>query len=443
MDAILDTIPGVLQTLFGATADRLARQTGFVRRVRRVTPSALARSLSLFLVREPGASLSQLGQELGATASAVSQRLNDPAASDFLLALLQAALSELAATSVQRAGIPLLRRFNGVYLVDSTTLSLPANLAERFAGHCGGQYPGDPSSASAVKVLVRWRLDTSRSTDLCFDAATTPDVYMLRRLSELPRGALHIADLGFYEAEFVRDLSAHGIYWLSRLPTLICVGEDRGHLRELAVWLDEIGRHSDSWEGELWVGKVTGVRARVCVRRCPPAIAARRRRAVHTRASRRGRTVSQRQLTLCDWWVLATNVPAELLKATEAAELYRARWQIELVFKRWKSLGRLEVNRSFGAERALATLYGLLLGLVVADWLALQRGGVLCGRSFWQGWQIIRRCIDRILLALIGVLDWDFVLPELINALDHRKKQPYRKKRPTTRQRLYHATLRA
>jgi hypothetical protein len=443
MDAILDAVPGVLQTLFGVTANRLAQQTGFVRRVRQVTPSAWARSLSLFLVREPGASLTQLGQELAVTGSAVSQRLNDPAASAFLLALLHAALSELAVTSAQPVDIPLLRRFNGVYLVDGTTLSLPATLAERFAGYCGGTYPGDPSALSAVKVLLRWRLDTSRSTDLCFAAATTPDVRLLRRLPELSAGALHIADLGFYEAEFMQELSARGVYWLSRLPTLICVGEDRSQLQELAVWLDEIGRHFDSWEGELWIGKVTGVRARVCVQRCPPEIAARRRRVVHARASRRGRTVTRRQLTLCDWWVLATNVPAELLSATEATELYRARWQIELVFKRWKSLGRLEINRSFGAERALATLYGLLLGLVVADWLALQRGGALCGRSLWQGWQVIRRRIDQILLALVGILAWDFVLNELIDALDHRKKQPYRKKRPTTRQRLCHTVLKA
>ena len=443
MDAILDPVPGVLQTLFGPTADRLARQTGFVQRLRQVTPSALARTLSLFLVREPDASLTQLGQELGTTASAVSQRLNDPAAAAFLLELLHAALSELAKTSAKRAGIPLLRRFNGVYLVDGTTLALPATLADRFAGYCGGLYPGDPSGMSAVKVLVRWRLDTSRSTDLHFEGATTPDAHLLRRLPALPAGALHIADLGFYEADFVRELSAQGVYWLSRLPTLICVGEDRGRLQELAVWLDEIGRHADSWEGELWIGKVTGVRARVCVRRCPPDIAARRRRIVHARASRRGRTVSQRQLTLCDWWVLATNVPAELLSAIEAAELYRARWQIELVFKRWKSLGHLDVNRSLGAERALATLYGLLLGMVVADWLALQRGGVLCGRSLWQGWQIIRRRIDRVLLALVGVLTWDFVLADLLSALDHRDKQPYRKKRPSTRQRLYSSTLRA
>lgn len=443
MDAILDAVPRVLQTLFGPTADRLARQTGFVQRVREVTPSAWARTLSLFLLREPGVSLSQLGQELAVTASAVSQRLNDPAASAFFVALLHAALSELAATSTERVGIPLLRRFNGVYLVDGTTLSLPAALADRFTGFGGGQYPGDPSAAAAVKILVRWRLDTSRSTDLDFAAATTPDVHLLHRLPGLPAGALHIADLGFYAAEFLQDLSARGVYWLSRLPTAICVGEDRRQLQELAAWLDEIGRHRDSWEGELWIGKVTGVRARVCGQRCPPEIAARRRRALQARASRRGRILSPRQLTLCDWWVLATNVPAEKLTAAEAAELYRARWQIELVFKRWKSLGRLEIHRSLGAERALTTLYGLLLGLVVTDWLALQRGGALGGRSLWQGWQIIRRRIDRILLAFAGILTWDFVLHDLIDTLDQRSKPPDRKKRPTTRQRLYRSTLRA
>ena len=99
--------------------------------------------------------MTQLGQKLAVTGSAVSQRLNDLAASAFLLALLHAALSELAATSAKPVDIPLLRRFNGVYLVDGTTLSLPPTLAERFAGYCGGTYPGDPYDPAIGRAIFR------------------------------------------------------------------------------------------------------------------------------------------------------------------------------------------------------------------------------------------------------------------------------------------------
>src|SRR5438309_4905312 len=98
MDTIVDSVPGVLQSLFGATADRLARQTGFVERVRRITPGAFAQALSVFLLREPKASLARLAQEVGVSAAAMSHRLSDPAAAQFLHALLAAVFDQLAAT---------------------------------------------------------------------------------------------------------------------------------------------------------------------------------------------------------------------------------------------------------------------------------------------------------------------------------------------------------
>jgi len=442
MDAILDSVPSVLQSLFGATADRLARETGLVRRRRCLTPSALARTLSVFLVREPNASLAQLARELNISDSALSQRLSTRAASEFMRGLLSAALAQLTTIPAQRINIPLLSRFNGVYLIDDTTVPLPATLAESFPGYGGGTHPGDPSAAAAVKVVLRWRLDTSQASELFCAPATTPDLHLMQRLPALPPGALHIGDLGFFDAAFLRDLTARGVFWLTRLPTAICVGPQRAD-QDLAQWLAHIDRQTDSWEGELWIGKVTPVRARVLVQRCPPEVAARRRRKLQHRARRKSRSVSQRQLTMCDWWVLATNVPADALRAAEAAQLYRARWQIELVFKRWKSLGHLKVSPRVDPNRALATLYGLLLGLLVTDWLAIQRGGALSGRSLWQAWQIVRRWLDRILLALQTALGWTFVLTGLQNAIDRRARQAHRKKSPSTRQRLFRSTLAA
>jgi hypothetical protein len=438
MKAILDTAPAVLQDLFGATADRLARQTGLVHRLRRLAPGALARTMSVFLVREPGAPLAQLGRELGVSASALCQRLSEPAAAEFLRGLLAAALARLARAPARRANIPLLRRFNGVYLVDGTTLPLPAALAEAFPGYCGGTHPGDPSAAAAAKVLLRWRLDTGYPTELLCAAATTPDLHLLQRLSELPPGALHVGDLSFFDATLLRELTGKNVFWLTRLPTTICVGAEHAD-EELADWLSRLD--GDRWEGELAVGKVTPLRARVLAQRCPPEVAARRRQKLYGRSRRRCRPVSQRQLTLCDWWVLATNVPADRLRANEATELYRARWQVELVFKRWKSLGHFAVPRGVEPRRALATLYGLLLGLLVVDWLALCRGGALSGRSPWQAWQAVRRWLDRILLALQHALDWAFVLNGLNAELARRARQAHRKKCPSTRQRLFRATL--
>lgn len=441
MDAILSNVPLLLQAIFAA-AEPLARQTHFVQRMRRLDPAAFARTFCLFLIRYPKASLEQLAAELKLTASALCQHLNKPAAADFLFALLGYALNRLTAAALRPIAIPLLRRFNGVYLVDGTSLPLPAALASRFAGCGGGDGPDDPSAIAAVKILLRLRLDSSEAAELLLDAARTPDIHMLRRLAHLPPGALHIGDLGFFDSEYFADLTQRGVYWLTRLPARVSVRPEAGDWQELAPWLRNLeGRGINRWEGTLSIVKLAPISARVFVLRCPAEESARRRRKLQERMHRKGKTAGDRQLTLCDWWVLATNAPPDRLQASEAWELYRCRWQIELAFKRWKSLGGLAIDRRHAAIRATCELYGKLLGVLIVNWLALQRGGVLSGRSIWRAWQIVHELLPQIAMALEGRLDWEIVLNELVRRLDKRGKQPRRKKRPSTRQRLFRATL--
>ena len=58
--------------------------------------------------------------------------------------------------------------------------------------------------------------------------------------------------------------------------------------------------------------------------------------------------------------------------------LYRARWQIELMFKRWKSLGRIADLTGATVTEQLVRLWSRLLAMVVQHWLLL---GVCLGRS--------------------------------------------------------------
>src|SRR5437764_2416379 len=145
MAAIVTAPPVAVQALFGPDADRLARASGFVVRRRRLTAAGVAQALALVPLTAPRAPLAHLGEFLGVTASALSQRLRAAPAARFLAALLRHALGRLSAGWVAPCAIPVVRRFRGVFLVDSTTLPLPAALARRFAGCGGGRSPDDPA----------------------------------------------------------------------------------------------------------------------------------------------------------------------------------------------------------------------------------------------------------------------------------------------------------
>ena len=57
-----------------------------------------------------------------------------------------------------------------------------------------------------------------------------------------------------------------------------------------------------------------------------------------------------RRMALAAWNVVITNIPQDLLSLEEAFVLTRVRWQIELLFKLWKSHGRVDEWRTTKPE---------------------------------------------------------------------------------------------
>jgi hypothetical protein len=432
MKSIHTLAPVVLQSIFGTLAKQLGRSTGFIRRQGKLLASDLARTLSLHLIRFPQTSMQQLAIELSISASALCQRLQQQSTVQFLRQLLVAAVQKLATSVQSKTHIAILQRFRGVYLNDCTTLGLPASLVGCFRG-CGGGAKSTDQTA-AVKVLLQIELSGAGANQLAIAAGRTPDVTMLKTLKRLPAQALEISDLGFFDVDRFAIHNRRGVFWLSRLPARISIFHN-GLWQELAAWLKQL-KGIDCWDQTMSIAKVSPLSARVLLVRCPAQESARRRRKLHQRMKEKGRRAGWRQLVLCDWWVMATNLSSQKLTLAEASDLYRVRWQIELVFKRWKSLGQVRVALDLSPQRTQCELYGRLLGVLVVEWLALLRCGLLSGRSSWQAWQVVLGMLGEIVGALKGRMDWKFVLEELIEKLKRIPQQPQRMKTPSTRQRL-------
>ena len=440
MKAILTTPPQLFQAIFHDGLLEVAREVGFVQRLRDFHPVEFARIFCLSLIGVARLTLQEIASELGITAAAVCKRLQQSAASEFFRRLLLHTLEELNQLVAARIAIPLLSRFGGIYLLDGTIVMLPPELADLFPGHGGGEGADDQRSKAAVKIMTRFRLDCPGCLELFLSAARRSDIESAAPLSDLPAGALLLADLGFFDGETLAKLTQSGIFWLTRLPPKINVrlGHGGESWCDLLDWLESLDRRGiHEFDGLAEVSQTTPFGARLFVQRCPEAVATERRRQLHKRRHRKGKAASHRQLRWCDGWVLATNVKPDRLNAPEAFQLYRSRWQIELMFKRWKSLGCLQIPRDHSRNRALCELYARLVGVAVMEWLALLRGGILSGQSAWLGWKAAKKLVPLILLAMEGKLSWEVVLSKLEQLLRTRPKQARRKKRRSTRQTLF------
>jgi hypothetical protein len=216
---------------------------------------------------------------------------------------------------------------------------------------------------------------------------------------------LLVYDLGYFDVDRFVALDSQQAWFLSRLKHGTTLYDAHGVALDLVAYLR---RQATGW---LDLSIRLGVRQRLPCRliavRVPEEVANRRRQQARQRALDRGRQPSAASLELLGWTLLVTNSPAEALTWQAVVVLYRARWQIELLFKLWKSHNGLADYRVRAALAPLAVFYAKLLGVLLQHGLLLatawpgrhrslrQAAGLL--REEWKG--LLGRWDDAVALA--------------------------------------------
>ena len=407
----LSEVAPQLQTLFTADAERAARDSDLVRRRRKLSGPAFAQALVFAWLDNPAATVDELVTSLARAGVLLkSQSLEGrftPQAAEFFRLLLCKALDKVVARARPRA-LGLLRLFRGVFLLDSTLISLPAVLADVLPG-CGGRN-GAESCRASLKVTVRYEVAAGRLEGVNLNPGKTADASTELQEAPLPAGSLRLADLGFFDLEVLQEYDRQKVYFISRPAPNLVVYDGRGRKWKLARYLArKRGERIDEW---LWLGSGKALRCRLLAVRCPPEVARQRRDKARKEALDHGRQASEERLELCGWTVFISNVPRWLLSLQEAWVLYRIRWQVELLFKLWKSDGRLDESRSGKPYRVLSEVYAKLLAMVVQHWLLLCCGGAAFSkRSQRKAARAVRKQIAHVAAVLL-------VTAQLLRALE-------------------------
>jgi hypothetical protein len=431
-----------LQSLFTGTANLLARKTGFTQRQSKLTGSVFAQTLVFGWLHNPEATLEELAQVAGSldvpiSAQGLDQRFG-PQAADFLERLLQDAVMRVVQT--EPTAIPLLQRFAGVFVMDSTLVSLPRALAQRWPG-IGG--PGRKSrrkrrqaqeGVAALKAQVCLNLLDGSLRGPFLSAGTLADQKGVMQQAPLPPGALRLADLGFFSLARLQQLHEQKVWFVSRVQVGTHLLDSANRVVTPAALL--AGQEATSVDLPIQLGKEQRVPCRLLAWRVPAAVAARRRRKWRWEARVRHQRLHPEREALADWTFYVTNVPKELLTPEEAWVLYRCRWQIELLFKLWKSCGRLDESRSAEPWHVLCEVYAKFLGMIVQHWLLLVGCWSRPERSLVKASATVRRHA----LSLALVLEHGHLVLGLLrllkNCLSHGCRINRQKRDPPTHQRL-------
>lgn len=433
-----------LQEIFGPVADRIARQTGCVQRARKFTGGRLVQTL-VFGYRDDGAAsmvdLTTMAHRRGVTITpqGLAQRFT-PALAETLRRVLAAASQRTIQRHADWQG--LLRQFpGGIWVIDSSTIPLPADLAEAWPG-CGG---GAGHGAAALKIHVLTSLSSGamRGPDLTPGRAS--DRGSALQHAALPPQSLRLHDRQYVTLAVLRQLVASGSDWLSRLHATISIAEPGQ-----ATWAHR-GRRLEALAGSTgWVdlavelGVHERLPARLIALRLPQEQADRARAQIKRRAQRNGYTASDEALDLAGWLLVITSVAAARLSPREVLVLLRARWQVERLFRRWKQHGLLEVWHSADSDHILSEVLAKLLGclldhwlVVVACWAVPERSLDRASRAVGHGIIVIATVFDdplalaRELARLVGIIQASCKItrrrarPNLLQLLETPERQPF------------------
>jgi Transposase DDE domain len=427
-------IAHALQEVLGETALRAGRESGFIQREVKLTGASFVQALVFTWLANPSASYEELAQTaatLGVTITpqGLEQRFTR-AAADCLKRVLEAALAQVFRS--HPSTLPLLERFTEVYVQDSSVILLPESLREVWAG-CGGDGP----SSAALKLQVRWALRSGALDGFFLTAGRANDRISQTQILPVRAGALRLADLGYWSVPRLAEIGRGCAYWLSRLEAGTHVYWPHGERLDLPTYLAR--QTSDELDAAVELGATLRLPCRLLAQRVPPGVSAHRRRVLHQKASKQGFTPSRMQLTLCDWTVIVTNLTADQLTLKEALALLRIRWQIELLFKHWKSIGQIASSRSAKPERQLCELYAKLLGQIIQHWCLLCGTWDYPARSFTKAARLVQKKALHLASTLKQFRSLCTLLSELGRAVSVGCKIDKRKGRPSTIQRLQQA----
>jgi Transposase DDE domain len=108
---------------------------------------------------------------------------------------------------------------------------------------------------------------------------------------------------------------------------------------------------------------------RVCAIKKSKEATEQARKKIRRLASKKGHETKPETLESAAYVVILTTAPATRMSAESALELYRARWQVELVFKRMKSIIGLGHLPKVDPESSRAWLHGKLFVALLTETL--------------------------------------------------------------------------
>ena len=231
-------------------------------------------------------------------------------------------------------------------LVDGSTVSVPG------------------SDGSDWRLHARYETARGCFSDLTLTDARTAEA--LDRVAVKP-GDVLVQDRGYAKEKNFRHAVANGADFIVRTGwRSVRLFHSSGKRFDLIGALSDTGPEVVEHAVRIGTGR-HATAARLVIARKPPEIVARQHVLLKRAANKKGVRTDPRTLRAAGFMMILTSLPGERADAAAIVALYRMRWQIELAFKRIKSLGGFDDLRASDPRLARTWLLAHLIAVVLIE----------------------------------------------------------------------------
>jgi hypothetical protein len=342
--------------------DEIARKTGFCKRKRKLTPKLFIEMLLCRTFTGSQQSLLDHVRELAVVRQlemakqSIDERFT-PEAVEFLKLLVADNISNNLGES---SGI--LQGFSNVFIQDSTRFKLPDHLKEDY----GGYRVKGMNAGGALQFCFDLRKYCFTSVELT--PATFNDSLKAVNNNWIEPDSLILRDLGYYKIEGLKEIVDRGAFFISKAKPRSNFYDKSGqklNISRLCHDMEKKGLNSISLD--LFVDRTERLPVRAVFCKVPPEVYQKRVREKGIKGKSRGWNMTDEFRVWCSLNIFITNIPKSMLTDKKLIDIYRLRWQIELVFKTWKSHYRIHHFKKTKKARTEIYIYATLL-LIMIHW---------------------------------------------------------------------------
>jgi len=255
-----------------------------------------------------------------------------------------------------------LEGFTRVIIIDSTGFQLPEELVDIFPGS------GGSASIAGMKIQFGYDIKSSKYFYIVQEGNVPDNSEKSDYLSFVQPGDLIITDLGYFTFSRLAQIGHKDAHYLSRLKlnTNIYILDTEGNYKVIDLLEIANGIAEGVMEIDVYIkDDTTYIRTRLIMERVPSQVQERRLRRINENDKKKGGSTSAKTKALQAFNLYISNATGSMLDKRHVRNLYCIRWQVELIFKNWKSNLGLDEFTGVREERIRCMIYAKLFMIFI------------------------------------------------------------------------------